>query len=657
MLKKIFFIFLAVVLNFNLVKASHWVAGNIEWECLGNNEYKLRVIGYWDCGGFVGPDPSVFLEMTSSCTGTSNVTLNPIILDPNTGATTSIVTNLCAQESQCTECSSTPQCQIIRPGIKKRIYEATVTLQDCHDWVFSFGSCCRNNPAPAISNSLGDDPWYIYAEMNSLDAPCNSSPSFEDDVDLFICENILNTLNYGAIDPNGDSLVYSFVYPLQAPGTSININPGYTQTNFMLTDGPIQLNSETGEIIIIPDDGQVGVNQESFFAVRVDKYRNGQIIGTIIRDVNLNTVENCDPIAPFSIGISDISNNSSYINDSTIYVCAGDSLNFSIIIIDTTYKDTFFITSNINLFVPNSTFESEGINPVKANFSITPTNNDVGVYTFKVNAKNNGCPVTVERILNFNLIVFGKTEAEISLDTSCVGQTDSIQLKAIGGEKFVWSVLDNEETWLNCDTCQVTMAYPPKTVDYIVTSDLDKYNCPNKDTVSAYRIQPPKTLENIDICFEDTAKLAVIFENWQPTEYAIFVWNDDEDLNDSIFYTQNQNVYFYYAQDTVDFTSKLTCSWRDTNEVILIDCPVNPPNIFTPNNDGYNDVFFIENIQKEVWNLTIYNRWGKKVLAEYRDYKNDWTGEGLADGTYFYKLTSQQGSIIQELKGWVTIAR
>jgi hypothetical protein len=36
--------------------------------------------------------------------------------------------------------------------------------------------------------------------------------------------------------------------------------------------------------------------------------------------------------------------------------------------------------------------------------------------------------------------------------------------------------------------------------------------------------------------------------------------------------------------------------------------------------------------------LLIFNRWGNLIL-EKNNYQNDWSGEGLTDGTYFLMLT------------------
>ncbi len=65
-------------------------------------------------------------------------------------------------------------------------------------------------------------------------------------------------------------------------------------------------------------------------------------------------------------------------------------------------------------------------------------------------------------------------------------------------------------------------------------------------------------------------------------------------------------------------------------------------NTMTPNNDGANDVFYIQNIETFPNNrLTIYNRWGNLVF-ETTGYKNDWqgtyNGNPLPVGTYYYYI-------------------
>ncbi|MCK5079099.1 MAG: gliding motility-associated C-terminal domain-containing protein, partial [Bacteroidales bacterium] len=54
--------------------------------------------------------------------------------------------------------------------------------------------------------------------------------------------------------------------------------------------------------------------------------------------------------------------------------------------------------------------------------------------------------------------------------------------------------------------------------------------------------------------------------------------------------------------------------------------------------------------------LVIFNRWGKKVF-EATDYNNDWDGDNLPQGTYFYVLKCQ-GELGEDIfQGAVTIVR
>lgn len=83
------------------------------------------------------------------------------------------------------------------------------------------------------------------------------------------------------------------------------------------------------------------------------------------------------------------------------------------------------------------------------------------------------------------------------------------------------------------------------------------------------------------------------------------------------------------------------------------------PNVFTPNGDGKNDVFRIDGIELYPQNtLSIFNRWGNEVYRNTDGYKNNWSGEGLNEGTYYYvlKLMSGNGST-QSYTGWVTLLR
>tara|TARA_B100001093_G_C26860465_1_gene1029920 strand:+ start:12745 stop:16266 length:3522 start_codon:yes stop_codon:yes gene_type:complete len=82
---------------------------------------------------------------------------------------------------------------------------------------------------------------------------------------------------------------------------------------------------------------------------------------------------------------------------------------------------------------------------------------------------------------------------------------------------------------------------------------------------------------------------------------------------------------------------------------VLFMCDLETANSFSPNGDGYNDLFTIEDLTYEYYsysNMSIYNRWGDEVYknghygldGSWWDGKNTHQYDQLAPGVYFYVL-------------------
>ena len=116
----------------------------------------------------------------------------------------------------------------------------------------------------------------------------------------------------------------------------------------------------------------------------------------------------------------------------------------------------------------------------------------------------------------------------------------------------------------------------------------------------------------------------------------------------------SRNVQITLSKDQIyqiTATNSIGCQQTKTLEVKVI-APMVIPNVITPNGDDKNQAFVIDNLKGD-WTLIIYNRWGQAVYESPR-YRNDWSGEGLNAGVYFY-LLSKPGQ--EPAKGWVSIER
>lgn len=115
---------------------------------------------------------------------------------------------------------------------------------------------------------------------------------------------------------------------------------------------------------------------------------------------------------------------------------------------------------------------------------------------------------------------------------------------------------------------------------------------------------------------------------------------------------------------TITVTDLSGCS---VNQTFDLGCtpliPIVVPQLITPNNDGKNDVWLIQNIEQypeiKVW---VYNRWGNLVYQS-QPYLNDWNGyytEGanvngpLPASTYFYLIDTMKNSQ-DPIKGYLEI--
>lgn len=387
-LVSIFLVIISLILNFQL-KASYFAAGEITYTCLGGNTYLISAAIYRDCSGAAAPTQ---LTINFSCgTNTSNNFSSTLLPIPGTGQE---VTPGCSVLP--TTCSGGTEY-----GVREYVYQGAVTLIPCANWVMSIQGCCRN-PVNTVYNNQNNQ-FYISAFLNNLIAPCNSSPTFSSKPIAFACTTMPYCFSHGAVDLDGDSLVYSFSSPNTTNGTSsVNYLPPYAVTNFIGSSTPITMNPVTGDICFTPVNPLLTIT-----GVKIEEYRtiNGSptLIGIVYREIQLKSIP-CPNNIPTLSGM-DFSLSHHYNPNDTIYsynTIAGNLINFDIngFDADTFNPNTAGSPEVFHIYwnngIPAATFSPHynGTDSAYANFQWTPTSADVSATPkcFIATVYDHACP-------------------------------------------------------------------------------------------------------------------------------------------------------------------------------------------------------------------------------------------------------------------------
>jgi gliding motility-associated-like protein len=124
-------------------------------------------------------------------------------------------------------------------------------------------------------------------------------------------------------------------------------------------------------------------------------------------------------------------------------------------------------------------------------------------------------------------------------------------------------------------------------------------------------------------------------------------------IRPSLIVTQDQRYRL-----TVTADGPLDCSDTDSLYVKML-LPVKVPNAFSPNGDGINDLWQIENLKEyPTMRIQVMNRYGQNVFRTY-GYNKPWdgtmNGKPLPAGTYFYIIELNNG--LKPISGSVSIIR
>lgn len=484
---------------------------DLTYQCIDGNQYQVTVSFYRDCYGIPAPS-SFFIDISSASCGQSF----SLTVDLTVGPTE--VSQLCdAQISNSTCVGGT------MPGVEQYIYSDTVYIpMQCTDWTFSTSECCRN---AMITNLVSPDSYEMYVEatLNNTVDSCNDSPIFTNLPVPYICNNRLYNYNHGAVDMDGDSLVYTLVNPLSAGAVTIPYNSPYSPTYpIATTTGTVGFDPLSGQFTVTPNGLQVCV-----VTFLVEEYRNGVLIGTTMRDMQI-VVLNCGPTDPYmsSGGIVNFSGGwgGQLLDSNAVTICVGENLSFQIEFADTldSLGEVELIT-NLDQSIPGAVYATTGFNPKTFYFDWTPGIFDLGMNYFTITATGDECPIKVSHTYVFNIYVRLATYAG---EDKYLCEDDTMQLYAIGGDNFTWT----PNVYISDTSIQNPYIWPDTDMTYVVISDLTG-QCKNIDSIKINVVNDfaLSATADITICYGGSVQLGATTS--PPAAYS-YVWAPAAGLND-----------------------------------------------------------------------------------------------------------------------------
>jgi gliding motility-associated-like protein len=621
-MNKIIFCLILSFLHLSNLKADHIVGGELQLTHISGNSYTLALNFYFNdiTGNPAAKDPSVDISAFSKNSNTFLTTFYVPLFSDN--FVSNINNNACPDANVRT--------RIIR-------YQTTIqldaaTFNDPSGFYFSWERCCRNSTINNIQNP-GNTGQVFYLEFPPLNI-VNSSPVFRSLQNIFGCIGQPFYFDFGANDPDGDSLLYRLRTPLKghsdinnviptglsAPYDSIDWAASYNVSSQIRGNPALQINKNTGELFVVPS--QVGL---FVFAVQCEEYRKGIKIGEVRREYQIY-IHGCPSAYAPQLKLKK-PDNTYYQKGDTLKINMRSSACYHLSATDSTWTSLHSpeqislsminqAKPNISLSVDSLSFRINAANDTgKTNICITAicTNgkfNYSGLYKYTIIAKDGTCPSPLTDTIDMIFFIIPDTNHAPHIFPAPKSRSVSLYV----GDSYSLNIYGTDKD-------------SPDHLNLIAYAD--GFN-----------------LSDAGMSFNNVSgndSLASLF-SWTPScqnlkatlNYPLkFIISDDHCVTPG---SDTMEINFTLADHYYPFT-------------------FNPPNLFTPDNDGHNDFFEISDLPKDYCDnyyvkLEIYNRWGSKVFETHeRNFK--WSGEKETDGIYYYVVKYSN----EVFKGWVEIIR
>lgn len=267
----------------------------------------------------------------------------------------------------------------------------------------------------------------------------------------------------------------------------------------------------------------------------------------------------------------------------------------------------------------------------------------------------NGCTITDTLDVLANVTVL----ANAGTDTTFC-QPGTALLNASGSSantiNYLWFMVANPVDSLIGNTVDLSTVPPSGTTSYYVIAD-NGAGCANRDTVVVTANPLPSVDAGPDMSIIGGTSV-VLGGNPTGPAGSTYLWNPTTNSNDTA--SNPQVTPLLTTTYTVTVTSAAGCVSSDI-VTITVASDITFANGFSPNGDGVNEEWIIDNIELfPTCIVEIYNRWGE-LLFQSTGYAETWKGEYkgqlLPVGTYYYIINLNNPLFPNAYTGPITILR
>ena len=448
--------------------ASHVLGGNITWQCLGGNQYQITFNMYRDCFGQSAPlsQETVFL-IPSGC-GVLPFSVNLSL------TSTTEVSELCPIELANSSCNGG-----ILPGAQQLVYSGTVTLDPGCAWEVTWNGGDWNYMNNINFSTFPDA--VISSEINPA-AGCLSSIQVTSAPIPYECRNIGQICNQLTVSgADGYTLTYAAVTPQTLADSSEPLGPTINVPGYAPISG-----------LTVSAAGNVCFNSNGLFVgnyvatIQISIFQGAIPVGTIFHNMTF-VIRDCvtTPTTFVPDGVSSLTGGT-LVNATTIDVCVGDPLCFSVSASNTNPFRTVNITAAwppaLNAGAP--AFTSGGTtNPRVGTFCMATTPAMIGgPYIIEFDATDDACVLPGFDQLSITINIYPALTLSVTDTMVCVGQ--SLPISASGGTTYTWTPLSGAPAGLTGNGANQTITNLQQDASIEVLLNGVPAQCASRDTVN-----------------------------------------------------------------------------------------------------------------------------------------------------------------------------